>query len=275
MPAPISKKIKAIVLSIHAVFLCVIFFGSSLPPVKKKHKPLIVKTIAPTSAVPITQPLNTTKSSLPVRSEPPEEQMRKIEKLTSPAKALAPKTKAVKAEISSSPQPPLKKDSAIADKMLSKNAKASPKKDNKPDNRGKISEQLRKELEASIAKIEEKKQTLAQKQQPASSQTFTPIQLHIDSIESGSSTDMNLNYPNLMIGYLRQSLHLPEFGEVKIQLTLRQDGSVAKLVVLNTESEKNGRYLEESLPHLKFPSFNGSFAKKKEHTFVLTFCNEI
>ncbi|MBS0651289.1 MAG: flagellar hook-length control protein FliK [Verrucomicrobia bacterium] len=284
MPDPISKKIKIAVLSVHILFLGIIFFGSSLMPPKKKHKPLIVKTIVPKPTIAIAQPQKPkqapAKPSASASAKPAAPPKPKIEKPAAPAKAPAPpapKAQPVKAPTPPAPKqkPEPKKDPAIADKVINKNAKAQPKKEAKPENRAKISDQLKKELAESIAKIEGKKQTLSQKQQTSRTQSFTPIQLQIDSIETGSWEDADSDYPNLMIGYLHQSLHLPEFGEVKIQLTLRQDGSVAKLVVLNTESDKNKRYLEGSLPKLQFPSFNGSFAKKKEHTFILTFCNEI
>ncbi|MBS0605859.1 MAG: flagellar hook-length control protein FliK [Verrucomicrobia bacterium] len=281
MPDPISKKIKIAVLSIHILFLGVIFFGSSLLPPKKKHKPLIVKTIVPKPTVAIAQPQKPkqapAKPSASASAKPAAPPKPKIEKPAAPPKPAAPKVQPVKSPTPTAPKqkPESKKDPAIADKVMNKNGKTALKKETKPENRAKISDQLKKELEESIAKIEGKKQNLSQKQQTGRSQSFTPIQLQIDAMETGSWTDADSDYPNLMIGYLHQSLHLPEFGEVKIQLTLRQDGSVAKLVVLNTESEKNKRYLEGSLPKLQFPSFNGSFAKKKEHTFVLTFCNEI
>jgi len=281
MPDPISKKIKIAVLSIHILFLGVIFFGSSLLPPKKKHKPLIVKTIVPKPTVTIAQPQKPkqapAKPSASASAKPAAPPKPKIEKPAVPPKPAAPKIQPAKSPTPTAPKqkPEPKKDPAIADKVMNKNGKTPLKKETKPENRAKISDQLKKELEESIAKIEGKKQNLSKKQPAARSQGYTPIQLQIDAMETGSWTDVDSDYPNLMIGYLHQSLHLPEFGEVKIQLTLRQDGSVAKLVVLNTESEKNKRYLEGSLPKLQFPSFNGSFAKKKEHTFVLTFCNEI
>jgi hypothetical protein len=281
MPDPISKKIKIAVLSVHILFLGIIFFGSSLLPPKKKHKPLIVKTIVPKPTIAIAQPQKPkqapAKPSASALAKPAAPPKPKIEKPAAPPKLAAPKVQPAKSPTPTAPKqkPEPKKDPAIADKVINKNAKAQPKKENKPENRAKISDQLKKELEESIAKIEGKKQNLSKKQPAARSQGYTPIQLQIDAMEAESWTDADSDYPNLMIGYLHQSLHLPEFGEVKIQLTLRQDGSVAKLVVLNTESDKNKRYLEGSLPKLQFPSFNGSFAKKKEHTFVLTFCNEI
>ncbi|MBX3718406.1 MAG: flagellar hook-length control protein FliK [Parachlamydiales bacterium] len=281
MPDPISKKIKIAVLSIHILFLGIIFFGSSLLPPKKKHKPLIVKTIVPKPTVAIAQPQKPkqapAKPSASASAKPAAPPKPKIEKPAAPPKPAVPKVQPAKSPIPTAPKqkPEPKKDPAIVDKVMNKNVKTALKKETKPENRAKISDQLKKELEESIAKIEGKKQNLSKKQPAARSQDYTPIQLQIDAMETGSWTDADSDYPNLMIGYLHQSLHLPEFGEVKIQLTLRQDGSVAKLVVLNTESEKNKRYLEGSLPKLQFPSFNGSFAKKKEHTFVLTFCNEI
>ena len=167
--------------------------------------------------------------------------------------------------------PAQKKEPAIADKKLQKSSKPLAPKEKKTDNRAKISDQLKKDLAESIAKIEGKKQS-APAAQRSHSQALAPIRLQIDT---SSNADSDADYPNLMIGYLHQSLHLPEFGEVKIQLTLHQDGHVVKLVVLNAESDKNKRYLEGNLSHLRFPSFSGSLAQKKEHTFILTFCNEI
>ena len=73
-----------------------------------------------------------------------------------------------------------------------------------------------------------------------------------------------------LVGFLHSSLNLPEFGEVTIQLTMKRDGTVARLVVLKAESKKNKAYLEQHLPLLKFP-----LILENEKTFTLTFCNEI
>ena len=89
----------------------------------------------------------------------------------------------------------------------------------------------------------------------------------------GSDSEQQ-SYTDTLISHLHESLSLPDFGEVKIQLSLRQDGSVVKVIVLKARNEKNRQYLESNLPHLKFPRFDGAWANKKEYTFVLTFCNE-
>ncbi|MBS0615157.1 MAG: hypothetical protein JSR58_01225 [Verrucomicrobia bacterium] len=72
------------------------------------------------------------------------------------------------------------------------------------------------------------------------------------------------------ISFLHSALHLPDFGEVKIELTLGEKGVVDKVVVLKSESAKNKAYLEKELPLLKFPNVD-----TKSRTLILTFCNEI
>lgn len=274
MPSdPTLKKITRYVLFLHALCLVGILFHSALAPVKPKRKPLIVTTITPKVAVAHSAPAP--KTSSPARP-PSLPQPKPVKPQPSPAKPkpqIASPTK--KPAPAAKPTPPTpKKEPAIADKQLKKKA-TPPKKENPPPPRSKISEELRHQLQESIAQIDGKKQSLAQQKNKPASKQLTPIQLHIDSLDGPSSQETESTYVGQMLSCLHQSLHLPEFGEVKIQLTLRQDGSIAKLVILNTESEKNRRYLESSLPKLRLPSFDRSLVAKAEQTFVLTFCNEI
>ena len=246
-----SKKIVRYVLVIHAIFLGIILFGSPLTPPKKQRKPLIVKTVTPKVATHVVQ----TTPKVAAASVSPK-----------PAAAAQPK-QSLKPPAAKKPAPVAKKkEPAIADKQVKKNATPPPIKKTPVEQRAKISDALKQQLQKSIAQMEGKQQS------PVSSKKPTPIQLSIDSVDQGSSDSEFLDQ---MIAYLHQSLHLPDFGEVKIQLTLRQDGSIAKLVVLKSESEKNRRYLESNLPRLHLPSLDGTLAKKAEQTFVLTFCNEI
>ncbi len=77
-------------------------------------------------------------------------------------------------------------------------------------------------------------------------------------------------YISFLIGYLQECLQLPDVGEVKIQISLRKDGSVETMKVMHTESAKNRKYLEEHLPNLSFPRIPGS----SSHSFLITFCNK-
>lgn len=123
---------------------------------------------------------------------------------------------------------------------------------------------LAKELEKNIAHM----QTPATQKRPAPTQKAARLQ--IDRAEERES-----DYVPVLTHFLHTALHLPDFGAVKIQLTVRRDGSVAKLLVLKTESEENKRYLETQIPLLRFPPLQGEYAKSSEHVFVLTFCNEL
>ena len=127
-----------------------------------------------------------------------------------------------------------------------------------PPRAPRVPKQLLQELEESIAKIDQKRDKLyTGKEIPQPTRA-----LHIDETEA--------DFVRMLTEHLEQSLHLPDFGEVKIALTLQENGTVIKVVVLKVESEKNRRYLEAHLPLLKFPHL-----KQKQNTFILTFCNEV
>lgn len=279
---PVQGTVLISVLAIHFFFILIILVSPTFVFRKKEHKPLIVKTIVPrpvtkTAAAPKKSPRPNSAPAPKVSAAPPVKKLEapKMEVAkTQPKKDPPPKTVAVKKET----PPAVKKDPAIADKVVSK-SNLKPAKKNPPpqQNRAKISDSLLQELEESIAKIENKSDKGATvKRAPDSSKTFAPILLQIDSPigNDASAEEGESDYTDTLVSHLHRSLSLPDYGEVKIQLSLRQDGTVAKLIVLKTQSEKNKQYLESNLPRLRFPRFDGAYANKKEYTFILTFCNE-
>jgi hypothetical protein len=261
------KAIRFIIVAAHLVFLVILLVSPDFSVGKKKHKPLLVKTVVPKIAAvtktsaPASAPAP--KKAAPKKAEPVQRQTpKKDEKVQKPAP---------KKEQPVQKQTP-KKEPAIADKQLSKARQSAPaapaKKSPPPQSRAKISDSLRKELEESIASIE----APVKKKTPSSSKVLAPIALQVDAISSDVSHDES--YTALLISQLHQVLSLPDYGEVKIQLSLRQDGSVAKITVLKAQSGKNKQYLEAELPRIKFPRLDGMYGNKKECTFILTFCNE-
>lgn len=78
-----------------------------------------------------------------------------------------------------------------------------------------------------------------------------------------------MNYQEKLISYLKYLLELPETGEVKMRLTLKNDGHVASVTILSSTSDKNKKYIEKTLPTLAFPAFDEGLKKEKEHTFPL------
>lgn len=132
---------------------------------------------------------------------------------------------------------------------------------------------LLKELEESIAKIDQKRDKIYQRKDLKVPKWDAPGKIEIKTnIEDRQEIALESSYSEELVEILKESLHLPEYGEVKMQLKLNRDGSVLQVIVLKTESQKNKAYLQTELPRLKFPPLN---VKKKEVTFTLTFCNEI
>lgn len=243
---PMKWRVILIVLSLHLLFLVYASISYS-SPVKKAAKPLVVKTITP-KAAPKEKPSGRSASRSIATPVPAVKQTPKKEK------EAAPVAKKVEKKI-----PP------IADKKLVKK-KEAPKK-SVEESRDKMSQKLLRELEESLSKLEEKPAKKGVSK--AGAKSLPPaLSLELDSDVSSEGGE----YDDSLIGYLKQALNLPEYGEVKIQLTLKQDGTFVNLVVIKAESEKNRKYLEASLPHLRFPHLVG---KKKQETFIVTFCNEI
>ena len=124
------------------------------------------------------------------------------------------------------------------------------------------------EIDEALAKIDDKAYPRSQSKLDVPQVKSSPTnQIPFPDFESGSESG---THEETLISFLHASLNLPEFGEVKIQMTINKDGSVAKLVVLESESQKNKVYLQQHLPRLKFPLIFDN-----DKTITLTFCNEI
>ena len=245
------KLITGIVILAHVVVVVGLSLSSALAPRKKMSKPFVVKHVAPKMAAPVVA------APAPVAAPSPPALVKEEAK---PAPQPKKQRSAPKKEPVKKPAPAKKTAPPPPPKKVMK-AKAPP-----PSESPKIPKKLLQDLEESIAKIEGKHISK------------TPSQKKVDvplPIESEETSDVDLTFHEIIVSYLHEALNLPEHGEVKIELTLRQDGSVAKLIVLKSESEKNKSYLEKSLPSLKFPILDGMFSNKTQQTFILTFCNEL
>lgn len=244
---------------IFVVFLHVaILFCFSITPYKKPQikRPLIVTTtiqIQEQKKQKPKPPPSAPKAPQPPKISPP-----------APSPAQPPKPVPVPARPKPTPVKPLTpapakpgaKPSPKKPTTTTKATKAIPeKRKSVTEPEPMISEQLMREIEESIAKIEGKNATV-----------YIDNTLKLDYAEG---------YEEVLIAHLRSHLQLPEFGEVKIKLTLSKNGSVIKLSVLNAESERNKKHLETHLYTIQFPPLDVLGIKKPEQTFVLTFCNDI
>src|SRR5579872_7503127 len=234
-----KKTILILVLSIHLslILWATLFHAPFQISTAPKH--IRVKTHAPTIAQKNTsQPAaarNETKkaASLP---KPPMPTAAKPKPLTPAPKKDPLKEKRVPITEKKAPSIAKKSESV---KPLPKPKKSPPDFEPLPDN-------LLQELEESIAKIEGKRDNLYAKEKPLSR---APLQIDaFNPREVSANEGEETEYQQSLVQCLHQSLNLPEFGEVKIQLTLSQSGTVEKVVVMKAESEKNKKYLEMHLP---------------------------
>lgn len=87
-------------------------------------------------------------------------------------------------------------------------------------------------------------------------------------------SDEEIGYRDELAGRLRLMLSLPDYGEVKIKLTLNRDGTVHQVKTVSSQSSKNSNYVESTVPTLKFPGFGRHFKNNDRYTFLVTLQNE-
>lgn len=283
MRDPLIRKICIGVCIVHLSFLLLMIASPNTLKINKQKKQLVIKTLnahpvekkGPRTSVAANTPApptpRTPTPTQPKKTPPPPSSQPSPDPKKQPEQTAPKKTPPIAEK-----KAPAKQRPPILDKKPApKKAKVQPPKSVEPEQS--IPQELLDELEESIAKIDQKRDNLYRKKNTGAS-TGVPHRLEKDlaiDIPQLQTGDGEGEYQEALVSYLHQSLNLPEFGEVKIQLTLNRDGTVVKLVVLKTESEKNKKHLEAALPLLKFPPLGGLYSKKQQQTFVLTFCNEV
>lgn len=121
------------------------------------------------------------------------------------------------------------------------------------------------ELREALSKIKHKQNQIS-KLPLTLPQSINTLQIDLSEEEG--------EYSAALVSSLKKKLELPEEGRVKLELILFNSGKMRKVNVLQAESEKNRNYLEQQLRSLTFPPFTKELKKKKEHSFILLFCNE-
>lgn len=231
------KRIIVNVIFAHVVILCWVWLWA--PSKEKIKKPLSIRTLS----------LNPTS--------PPSEQTI----LSSSKKEVIPKKLSQNSSETfiAKSKPSQKKTNNSAPKSnVSKKVTQMPKKP-------KIPQYLLQQMQESMSKIE---QNHPKKKLP----TKLSVPNSVFQIESLENDQENV-FTNALIECFQKQLQLPEVGEVKVALTLRQDGNLVEFKLLNVENQCNAQFLENALRNMHFPSFKGELAKQKEYTFVITFCN--
>ncbi|MBS0635016.1 MAG: hypothetical protein JSR37_06105 [Verrucomicrobia bacterium] len=97
----------------------------------------------------------------------------------------------------------------------------------------------------------------------------------IDTSDVQNCTPQERTYYDELVSRLKLSLKLPDYGEVKLQLTVNRSGKVVSVKSVKSKSSKNSDYIQKALPKLHLPPFGQNFTGENEHTFRLTLSNEL
>lgn len=104
--------------------------------------------------------------------------------------------------------------------------------------------------------------------------------LQVDALlveEIGNSREWGtkeIGYSDEVASYLKMHLRLPDYGNVKIKLTMDRTGKVIKVETIQSESKKNKIYVESKIPFIIFPPFGHRFQGASQNTFVITLQND-
>ncbi len=97
--------------------------------------------------------------------------------------------------------------------------------------------------------------------------------LNIDSKVEIFTKDEKPQYHQLLIDEMQNNLHLPEYGEVKMEVVISSQGEVKSLKAIDVKSNKNQIYLEKAINNMTFPWIEQFFSEKKDISFTITFRN--
>ena len=198
-------------------------------------------------------PKKRTKINAAIVSEPPRPQV-VVAKPSNPKKVTAPAS-------AKKTTPPTKK---------------TPVKKQPVSSERKKQQQLLNQLAKSLDRISEpQKKSAAQKQLSVPSKIKG---LSVDlkaEVAPGQKKGERLEFRSELALRLQESLNLPDFGHVKVKLTLSPGGSVEKVEIIEAESLENREYLEMALRNFHFNHKNLANASKEQRTLVVRFCNEL
>lgn len=105
----------------------------------------------------------------------------------------------------------------------------------------------------------------------------SPFQLEIPEKLSTpapkKSVSPPISYESHIVQLLHTSLDLPEFGAVKLKISIDSLGRVQAIEILEKKSEKNARYLKEAILNMSFPRFEEFSLDQKQMEFTISFKN--
>lgn len=213
------------------------------------------------------------------KKDPPKKNTKPPEKKAPPVKKVEPKktTPEKKAPPKENKKPENKPTSQVAQKE-------TPTKALSPDPKEVALKAKKNELllaaKEKISKINLSSDIMAGKSKQLELTTATPSR--IESLTSDTlsiDTDATLSvkesaYKDELRARLKLMLKLPQYGDVKIKLTINRQGKVSDLKVISAANQMNKEYIEKNLKKMNLPPFGSNFPGEESYTFTITISNE-
>jgi outer membrane biosynthesis protein TonB len=235
------KRVTSIVISFHLLLIMFLLFSPHPTPIKKKNH-VVVRTVRPTTPI---------KKAPQTKAKPSQPQKAAPQKKPAAPAAVKPKPQAAAKKQTTSNKPAIIEKGKPVKKALPKKTEPS--------------EKMWNEIDQALAKIEKKSY-------PASKQTLE-IPKPLIFLDEHSSEEVHIGDDSEMarvMGFLSSSLTLPIAEEIKMKITVRKDGTITNVVILQSASKKNKEYMQKNLPNLQLP-----MQFDQEQTWTIVFCNEI
>ncbi len=246
------------------------------PEIRQDKTPIDVKPdLRPTTS---SKPIENPK---PVSKPDPKSVPKKPTPIPTPTPTPKPKPKPeAKADVVNKPKssPEVKKTSSTTNKAIPKTADAIPPKTANPPQKNEKREKLLAQAREKIGKIQKVKTSANNFSAKNASTNSVEAPKLIGELQSdsfsllGSSANGNSPetiYGNELINRLKRLLHLPEYGDVDIELTIAKSGKILAMKILSDENRNNRIYIEKVLPSLSLPPFGSYFEGEAQHTFVI------
>lgn len=250
------KNLFFYVIAAHFLIIAAVFYVHT--PFAKKAPAATLRTQTIVLNETPKHELTETKEPLPIEIlSPPLENLLVSKKESTPKKEIKPQeTKTIEKKKPVAVAKPKKE----ANKVVNKPAPSSPS-----DSR---LEQVAALMRQSLEKLENPSKVTPKTPTKA---TTTPSKL---SSLASESLAQDATYQRDLVAYLEDALEFPEKGKVRIKLSLKRDGGVQKLEIVETSSEKNKKFVETQIPGLSFPPFGRNFGSEIVHTFSITLSSE-
>jgi colicin import membrane protein len=229
---------------------------TSTPSPPAPPKPVPKTTTAPAKKIQLPQPSTTQKNP--------------------PPKSPAPKPTIVKTE--PKPSPKILTETAAQETALGKQTEGqiAQARDAKERQQALISQ-----AQERIAKITPSHDKIATSQTPTLVEMALPgpiSNLKVDSASESGVTSFGgreASYHDELASRMKLLLRLPEYGDVKMKLTLDRTGKVLNVAISSAQNANNRKYIEKAVFALSFPPFGNHFGDETQHTFSITFSNDL